>query len=93
MGQQLTQEQILAIQFWRSIDKKEKEQWDGTLEQAKRQADEFTDVYGMKAFVIKIGGKYEWVTEKYFETYKYRRRFLWFFSRKGKIYYETNEEV
>ena len=69
----------MLLKFYREMSRKPQEEWDGTLAQARRQADEFTDTYGLKAFVIRRGRKYEWVSGWYFETYKYN----------GKIYYET----
>ena len=73
------EQRLAAIKFYRNATKEPQEEWDGSLEQAKRQADEFTDGYGLKAFVIRRKNKYEWVTEWFFETYTY----------KGKIFYET----
>lgn len=69
----------LAIQFLRAMQKEPQKEWTGLLEDAIRDADEFAEKYGMKAYVIRKKNKYDWVTEYFFDTYKYN----------GKIYYET----
>lgn len=77
----LTSEQLSAIQaarlFFENSDKEER--YDGSLAQAIRQADEFTERVGMEAMVIRKKNRYEWVTKYYFDSYKYN----------GKIYYKT----
>ena len=78
----MKKEELDIMTLLRMIDAVETEQWDGTKEQAVRWADKFTDEYGMKAFVIRCGKKYEWVTKWWFKTRKYE----------GKIYYETKVE-
>ena len=72
-------EQLELIKLVRMMSKEPTEAYDGTKEQAIRLADEFTDKHGMVAMVIRKKGKYDWVTEHYFKTYKY----------KGKIYHKT----
>ena len=75
-----TTEQLQLMQLYRQMMKSGgEEEWDGTLEQAIRLADKFTETYGIKAMVIRKKNKYDWVSEHYFKTYKY----------KGKYYHET----
>lgn len=64
------------------LERREVENYDGSLEQAKKNADEFTERTGMKAFVIRRKNKYDWVSKYFFKTYKYS----------GKVYYETSEQ-
>ena len=75
----LTAEQLELIKLYRQLKKPSGEEYDGTLEQAIRLADEFTEAYGIKAMVIRKKNRYDWVSEHYFKTYKYN----------GKYYYET----
>jgi len=79
----LTQEQLELIKLYRQLTKPSGEGYDGTLEQANRLADEFTEAYGIKAMVIRKKNRYDWVSEYYFKTYKYN----------GKIYYETSPNL
>ena len=72
-------EQIQLMQLYRQMMKSAGEEWDGSLEQAKRGADRFTKDYGIKAMVIRKKNKYDWVSEHYFKNYKYT----------GKYFYET----
>ena len=78
----LTQEQLQQIQALRSLFLKN-EPYTGKLKDAIKEADEFTERTGLKAWVIKKRRKYEAVYEGYFDTYKY----------KGKIYYQTNPKL
>ena len=79
----ITEKEALAIQFFRSATKEPTEAEDGTFETAKRLAEKFTEKYGLSASVIRKNNKYFWVTDYYFDTYKY----------KGKIYFKTDAEV
>ena len=72
-------ERLQMIQLARQMMKEKGEEYDGTLEQAIRGADQYTDTYGIKAMVIRKKNRYDWVSEYYFDTYKY----------KGKIYHKT----
>ena len=78
--QGIDEKTALAIQFFRSaMDLNSYVDEDGTLETAKILADKFTEKYGLSASVIRRFNRYFWVTDYYFDTYKY----------KGKIYYKT----
>jgi len=79
----LSEEKLELIRLMRQMLREPDESWTGKLEQAKRKADDFTEKYGLKAFVIKKKRKYDWVAEAYFDTYDY----------KGKIYYETTPKL
>lgn len=79
----ITEKEALAIQFFRNATREKTETEDGTLEMAKRLADEFTEKYGISASVIRKNNKYFWVTDYYFDTYYYE----------GKIYYKTDAKV
>ena len=78
----MKKENLDIIKLLRMIDAVETEKWDGTKKQAVRWADKFTDEYGMKAFVIRCGKRYEWVTAWFLDTFDYS----------GKVYYETKAE-
>ena len=79
----LTAEQLELIKLYRQLSKYADEVEDGTLEMAIRLADEFTEITGLKAIVIRRKNIYIWVTEYFFGTYKYT----------GKYYHETEVKL
>ena len=80
----LTPEQLMAVKAVRDFleHREEEELYDGSLEQAKRLADECTEVTGVQCMVIRLGNRYDWVTKYYFNTYEH----------KGKIYYKSKDD-
>jgi len=76
----LSQDQLEVLKLVKTfLENREDEAYDGSLSQAKRLADKFTEQTAIKAMVIRRKNRYDWVSEYFFDTYEYN----------GKIYYET----
>jgi len=89
----VTKQQLEQIKAMRSLLGKRSNMVveDGTLELAKKGADEFTESTGITSMVIRKKNKYFWVSEYYFKTYKYTGKI--FHTAKANLDKEINEEI